>query len=759
MKRCLLFFAILFTVQSVQALTYRAVANKDWNDPNAWDLSGVPNENDIAIIDGHLITIPAGIIANISILRIEKASATIGQSMLEVKGTLNVTNSLQLRSEYFEAPAISNKVILKLDDGDINVAGNLVMFREISDKNTLGMMIDATGSSIMNVAGNAFFTFKNSDGLATAHSLSFKLQSELIVAGDITTVVEHKNTFVATFLNNASFDIRGDYKVTAIDEGFSRIDYLSDERSYIENNLEFIGQGVALDTLTESDINVLDGHLFVGENILLKSDHPSKYTKLNLTGSVDTLTVGKNIIMSAISDQAVSLNMHHDGQLNISGNIQRPNNYGGLYMHENTSIIFDSESGELKLPATNLPNSGMDHFIINNMQINNTSGSPMILEGPMSVNNEFQLGTGIVKTDSTNILIIEEGGSITGGSPTSYIDGPVEKRGESDENTFFPLGNNGIYGPIEITPNTNPNAIYRAQFLGDPPPIGGVLSPPLTSLSNYVWEVNRNEDSDPVDVELNWFDGQAAGIGDIDSLSVAYFSPATNTWDNMGLSSVTGESGIGQAGSIISSIAGDPPPIGGIFVTVGTVSTNSVLPVELISFRANIRANSVLLKWETASAYNFSHFEIEHSLDGINFIQIGDVKSTGRPNLGQYYEYKHINPKSGQNYYRLREVDSDHSFTYSHIEAVSYAFQGAIVAAPNPAQNQVRIMGLDPETGNGLVEAYDHAGRAIYRSPLNFEGGTVALELEQLNINSPGTYFLRVTDQQGVHNLTIMKSK
>lgn len=763
MKKYLLLLSVILTVQSVQALTYRAIANEDWDDPDAWDLNGVPNQNDDVIIDGFIITIPEEITATAKSVKLRKYSNQTGQSILIVKGVLNVNTTLELRSEYFHIPTIPNEIVLKIEEGIVNVFGDLHMFRQGGDKNTRGIYIDAFGSSELNITGNAFFTFKRSEGIPTTHSISFKSESTFTVAGDVKILAENRNIFIATFLNEAALDISGSYITTTRDEGFSRIDYQSSNKSFIDNNLIFEGIGTGLDTLTESIVNILGGHMVVGNDVTISSQDVTKYTKLNLTGLKDTLTVGRNIILSAVTDETVSLNMHHDGLLQIAGNIQRPNNYGGLYMHENSAIVFNSapnSTSSTSLPSTNLQGSGNDHFLLNNIQINNTSGNPMTLEGPMEISNVFQLGDGIVQTDSINILIIEEGGSITGGSPTSYIDGPIEKRGTSNnQNVFMPLGRGSVYAPIELTPNTNPDGVYRARFLGDPPPIGGVLTPPITSLSNYIWEIDQNADSDPVDVELNWMDGQAAGVGQMDSIVVAYYTPATDTWNSMGIASSSGGSGPGQIGSVISDMAGDPPPIGGIFVTVGTVTTNSVLPLELTTFQAQTRTNQVELTWETTSEFNFSHFEVEHSSNGIDFNIIASIHAKGAINRTAQYRAKHASPAYGVNYYRLRQVDEDRSFTYSTIKAVSFFRSASIIAAPNPTHNQVRITGLDSGTERGQIAAYDHTGRMIYQGQMDFENGSVGLNLEALAVQSPGTYFLRVTDRQGVHNLTILKSK
>ena len=62
------------------------------------------------------------------------------------------------------------------------------------------------------------------------------------------------------------------------------------------------------------------------------------------------------------------------------------------------------------------------------------------------------------------------------------------------------------------------------------------------------------------------------------------------------------------------------------------------------------RLNEEKLK-ETVSEINNEYFEIEHSLDGIDFEMIGSVQGNGTTNLYHQYRFVHLNPSNGNNYY------------------------------------------------------------------------------------------------------------
>jgi hypothetical protein len=89
-------------------------------------------------------------------------------------------------------------------------------------------------------------------------------------------------------------------------------------------------------------------------------------------------------------------------------------------------------------------------------------------------------------------------------------------------------------------------------------------------------------------------------------------------------------------------------------------TTNQPLPVELLSFDANLKGNDVLVEWSTASEKNNDYFTVERSLDLEKVIEIGRVSSRGDSYDLQSYSLLDREPVKGAiNYYRLRQTDKD----------------------------------------------------------------------------------------------------
>lgn len=102
-----------------------------------------------------------------------------------------------------------------------------------------------------------------------------------------------------------------------------------------------------------------------------------------------------------------------------------------------------------------------------------------------------------------------------------------------------------------------------------------------------------------------------------------------------------------------------------------TLADNSnPLPIELVRFSGECDGNSVHLSWTTASEVNVSHFEVERTLNGINFDKIAEIPATGFSTNLNSYSAQDAHPYVGTAYYRLKNVDLDGSFEISDLIAV-----------------------------------------------------------------------------------------
>jgi len=111
-------------------------------------------------------------------------------------------------------------------------------------------------------------------------------------------------------------------------------------------------------------------------------------------------------------------------------------------------------------------------------------------------------------------------------------------------------------------------------------------------------------------------------------------------------------------------------------IRVANAWSQAPLPIELLSFNAQLNNQSVHLAWSTTTETNNYGFEIERQTDGSTVWQpIGFVNGHGTSNSPHEYVYEDVLTGAMMNVstltYRLRQIDRDGDFEYSPVVSVS----------------------------------------------------------------------------------------
>ncbi|CAN5799231.1 hypothetical protein BH11BAC3_BH11BAC3_12120 [soil metagenome] len=164
-----------------------------------------------------------------------------------------------------------------------------------------------------------------------------------------------------------------------------------------------------------------------------------------------------------------------------------------------------------------------------------------------------------------------------------------------------------------------------------------------------------------------------------------------------------------------------------------------VLDVKLLSFNGKNEGVENVLNWTTASETNNDHFEIERSPNGISFNSIGAIKGVGNSSTQQHYSFADQQPKTGNNYYRLKQVDVDGKFSYSKTITINNNENKPFVTIyPNPTSGNSAI---------DLGRNYDHVTvivSDIHGKKIS-ESAHTQSQLIPIKIDAPaGVYFIKV---------------
>ncbi|RSK45803.1 T9SS type A sorting domain-containing protein [Hymenobacter perfusus] len=171
--------------------------------------------------------------------------------------------------------------------------------------------------------------------------------------------------------------------------------------------------------------------------------------------------------------------------------------------------------------------------------------------------------------------------------------------------------------------------------------------------------------------------------------------------------------------------------------TVGATTTfcsATPLPVTLVSFSAVRQSQGVLVKWSTAMEMQNAYFVVERGANAENFQPLAKVKGMENGFQGAEYVFLDEQPLVQLTYYRLRQVDTDGTGTYSSVVVVTGPETSAmaLVLLPNPAQQYVQVQGA----ANRPIQLLDMTGRVLRMQP----AGNSLLQLSGVK---PGLYLVR----------------
>ncbi len=178
-------------------------------------------------------------------------------------------------------------------------------------------------------------------------------------------------------------------------------------------------------------------------------------------------------------------------------------------------------------------------------------------------------------------------------------------------------------------------------------------------------------------------------------------------------------------------------------------SACSALPLSLLNFEAAKSSGAIVLIWATTNEINTSGFDIERSIDGINFQTIGTVTSGGKQTFNHYsYTDKAGNSLNGILYYRLKMIDIDGKFSLSNVEKVNLDLRAKLSVFPNPVRDQLIFV-----TGENMLNAAasitGQDGRVFLSHKLGNINGSDKNTMEVSTLPA-GVYILSIKDNNKV---------
>ena len=722
----------------------------------------------------------------------------VQQGLFRVRSTGAVnSSSAAITGEQISFQANIGGATLLVDAGGSMSVEDLVLgtgatnFHYLEGGGTLAItddvIINADGASLTN---NRTVSFTVSDDLDFSGANSaFVNNGPMTISDDVLM-----NANNSSLTNNAS-------SLTISDD----LNFNSDNNSFTNNTTASIGDIVATDnndddnvitnsgaaslTLGGIDANNADLDIFNSGTITQSGDFadidngdtnfdnlatgtwnwtltPNTGFDTDVAGVLNLTAIGNTFTYNGAGAQRIIPTTYH--HINLSNSGAKDANNASFAVRGNWTVsgtaTFTEGTGTVTLDgsvAQVITNPSGETF--RNLVIDNSFGaSPQItINGDITVSNILTMNEGNVNLNGYSFSLTSTasgalvhglaaadgwmyGGNFTRARPSSAAFMSTAGAAE-DDRALFPLGSAGDWRPFFVGQTSNGNT-------------GGTMTVSHTNSTSTsdVSIPDTNPNATIAKRHNSYWTVSTSGIG---SGATFYLrAGGTNFGVIANVSHLRMATSSGVVGTNIAGAGTTANPrvrrsvafadLANNFHLASTNAGSSPLPIELLSFSAQLKNNFVELKWSTASETNNDFFTIERSTNVEHFEPILTHDGSGTTKEMKEYNIIDSSPLYGRSYYRLKQTDFDGQYTYSAVRVIDYdgPEHATLSAFPNPSSGKnlsIRIEGLRDAT-HVPVTIMNMQGQKVYEKTIEVKTpGVITEEIFQEKVLPSGLYIIK----------------
>ena len=427
----------------------------------------------------------------------------------------------------------------------------------------------------------------------------------------------------------------------------------------------------------------------------------------SFTGAGTTLTIQGNLVIGPGVTFAPAIN----NDLRVAGDIRAQ----GIFQFKETSPV--SLTSQVVLAGTKSQTVSGTFQLSGGvgLAINNAAGATLATS--VTLGGPLTLTSGTLTTTASNLLTLSPTASIIGGSPTSYVNGPLVRQTNAGALSMtFPIGSATAYRPLTLNATSQDATIYLITQTEGPAPDFNNL-PASTSALPQLTRVSRARSYTvtPTPAVNNFSGTITLSFGADDQVNAptdASFTIGKNSgsgWQNIGSSTIKLVTPVPTDGYVSGTVTSGTFTSFSTFALASTSADAKInpLPVTLTSFAAHRQAADVALSWATATELHNARFEVQRSLDGQVFTTVATVAGHGTAAQARQYTALDLAAPTAAIYYRLAQVDTDGHITFSPVVVVAGTI--AAVPYPNPARDRLVV----PAPVGTQVCVLDLVGRVL----------------------------------------------
>ncbi|MEO7445284.1 MAG: T9SS type A sorting domain-containing protein [Ferruginibacter sp.] len=175
------------------------------------------------------------------------------------------------------------------------------------------------------------------------------------------------------------------------------------------------------------------------------------------------------------------------------------------------------------------------------------------------------------------------------------------------------------------------------------------------------------------------------------------------------------------------------------------LSLSGAIPVTFSKFNAQCTGSGALISWSTENEINSSHYEIEKSTDGTNWVTVATVNAAVNSSTSKDYQQIDLGNVS-KALYRIKQVDKDGTYSYTNVARTNCESKLiTILIYPVPANDKLNIIIKSDRSLKTELIVYDGLGQEVRRMNATITSGNNNF-IFNLNNLSAGRYTIKSTE-------------
>lgn len=186
------------------------------------------------------------------------------------------------------------------------------------------------------------------------------------------------------------------------------------------------------------------------------------------------------------------------------------------------------------------------------------------------------------------------------------------------------------------------------------------------------------------------------------------------------------------------------------------------LPVDLLAFTVRKEGEAARLNWEIANPDQIYVYEIYRATgpDVVGRLDWEPIGHLMHESDQYFYSFMDQLPAPGKNYYRLKMIDEDGSYSFSDIINIDFGGENtfSISCFPNPAQKDIHLDIKSEQLGDFTLELVNAMGHTLLKMEQHLERERVFIVLDAAQYPA-GQYYIKVRSAHQSKTLPLLLLK